>query len=87
MKLPLQGRKNIGQATARDLQELGIATLEQLAAADGHEMYERICKLRGVRQDPCVLDTYLAIVHNARTGEERTWWSFTPERKLRFPKG
>lgn len=81
VKLPLEGQPNVGPATARDLQRLGISSLDQLKGQDPREMYDRLCELTGLRQDPCVLDTFKAVVHNSRTGERRMWWTFTPERK------
>lgn len=80
-RLPLQGQPNIGPAIARDLQLLGIDSLESLASQSALQMYEKLCDLTASRQDPCVLDTFLAIVHNAKTGEHRMWWTFTDYRK------
>lgn len=77
----MQGEPNIGPAIARDLQLLGIETLPKLAEQDPLDMYDRLCALSGSRQDPCVLDTFMAVVHNAKTGDRRMWWTFTPERK------
>jgi hypothetical protein len=39
-----------------------------------------------VRQDPCVLDVFMSIVHFMDGGEALPWWSFTEERKRSYRK-
>ena len=77
----LQTIPNVGPATAKDLLILGIATPEALKGKDPVKLYRDLESLTGSRQDPCVLDTLMAAVHFAETGERRTWWSFTESRK------
>ena len=43
------------------------------------------CVATATRQDPCVLDTFLAVVDFMNGHPPRAWWEFTPERKKRFP--
>jgi hypothetical protein len=74
---------NIGPSMAQDLLSLGIQTPEDLKGRDPVQLYRHLEELTGARQDPCVLDTFMAAVHFAETGERRTWWSFTEERKRR----
>lgn len=83
MKTDIRSLKNVGPATYRDLQLLGITTLEQLAAADPDELYWRLAELTGAKQDPSVWDVFAAIIHEARTGEKTPWWQWTPIRKKR----
>lgn len=78
MKIP-----NVGPATAGDLHRLGITRVEQLARRDPEAMYRALCRKDGVRHDPCVRDVFAAVVHFAKTGRARMWWTFTPERKRR----
>jgi len=78
---PLSCLRNVGPATLKDLQILGITTIEQLARADPHHLYEQLQELTGVKHDPCVLDVFMAIVHEARTGKKTNWWDWTPLRK------
>ena len=80
----LQTMPNIGPAMAGDLILMGIHSPEELKGQDPMKLYRRLEELSGVRQDPCVLDTFMAAVHYAETGERRTWWSFTSERKAMF---
>jgi hypothetical protein len=72
---------NIGPSMAADLLSLGIESPEALRGQDPMILYRKLEDLTGVRQDPCVLDTFMSAVHFAETGERRTWWSFTSERK------
>lgn len=80
-KSPLAQLRNIGPAMLGDFELLGIKTLDQLAAQEPYLLYRRLEKKSGQRQDLCVLDTFMAAIHQARTGEALPWWSFTPRRK------
>lgn len=73
---------NVGPATRRDLADLGINSVKELAQADADELYVRLSALRGP-QDPCVWDVFAAAIHQARTGEATKWWEWTKERKKR----
>ena len=77
----LQTLPNVGPATAADLLRLGVSSVDDLSRRDPKELYERISALDGVRHDPCVLDTYAAAIHAARTGEAVPWWEFSDARK------
>ena len=72
---------NIGKAMAADFARLGIARPQDLARCDPDEMYRRIGELDGMPHDPCVLDTYRAVVDFAKGGPPRPWWDYTPMRK------
>jgi hypothetical protein len=74
---------NVGPAVARYLARLGITEPDQLADRDPFEMYERLCAIDGRRYDPCLLDTFMSVVDQARGGPRRPWWEFTAERKRR----
>ena len=80
----LQTIPNIGPSLAQDLYDLGYREPKDLKRQDPFAMYKKLCKKSGTRQDPCVLDTFMAAVHYADTGEARKWWEFTPERKETF---
>jgi hypothetical protein len=79
--------RNIGPAMRRDLERLGVRTAAQLARHDPDRLYRRLATLTGVRQDPCVWDTFAAAIHQARTGEALPWWHFTADRKRRMAEG
>ena len=72
---------NVGPAIAKTLRSIGIEKPEQLVGRDPQELYVLLCEKRGKRQDPCVLDVLMSVVHFMNGGEARVWWSFTAERK------
>ncbi len=72
---------NVGKRIADDLRQLGMETPLQLCGKDPYEMYERLCAQTGVRQDPCLLDTFIAAVRFMDGGPALPWWAFTAERK------
>ncbi len=78
---------NVGAATRRDFDLLGITTVEQLASSDADELYVRLNAVTGQRHDPCAWDVFAAAIHQARTGEALAWWTWTPERKRRQKTG
>lgn len=73
--------KNVGPATLRDLEILGISRISELAKKDPEKLYKQLEQKTGYRHDPCVLDTLTAIVHEAKTGEKLPWWHFSAIRK------
>lgn len=76
---------SVGPAMVADLRQLGVKTVAQLARKNPERLYERLCRLTGVRQDPCVLDTFCAAVAQARDPklprERRNWWYWSRKRK------
>lgn len=80
----LEQLPNIGPSLADDLRSVGIQTPQQLASEDAFALYQTLCAISGKRQDPCVLDTFIAAVEFMRGGEPRPWWAFTAQRKARF---
>jgi hypothetical protein len=74
---------NVGPAVARMLERLGISSIDDLRAQDGQELYDRLGGLDGQAPDPCVLDTFRAVVDYANGGPERPWWEYSRERKAR----
>ena len=73
--------RNIGKAMLADFALLDIDSVEVLARCEPLELYDRLGALTGQRQDPCVLDTFVAAIHEARTGERLDWWVFSRARK------
>ena len=72
---------NIGPAMARDLELIGIRVPKDLVGRDPLELYKLLCERTGVRQDPCVLDTFMSITDYVGGGEPRSWWTYSDERK------
>ena len=80
----LEDLPNIGPALAGDLRLLGIETPAQLVGRNPLVMYRDLCAATGTRQDPCVLDVFMALTDFAGGGEARPWWTDTSERKIRY---
>jgi hypothetical protein len=78
---------NVGPATYKDLEILGIDSIQQLSKADPDELYARLQNLTGQRHDPCVWDVFVAIIHEAKTGEKTPWWRCTAIRKRKKQNG
>jgi Pathogenicity locus len=72
---------NVGPAVARKLQRLGFHSVTDLRGQDGRELFERFCVLEGAEQDPCLLDTFMAVADFADGGPARPWWEYSRERK------
>jgi len=78
---------SIGPAMLKDFEMLGIRSVEELARRDPQRMYEKMERLTGQRQDPCVLDTFCAAVAQAKNprlpAEKCQWWWWSKKRKQR----
>jgi hypothetical protein len=72
---------NVGKRMAEDFRRLGLPHPHMLAGRDPYALYDRMNELTGVRQDPCVLDTYIAAVRYMEGAPKRPWWHYTAERK------
>ena len=80
----LEQLPNIGPSIAQDLRLLGVLHPQELAALDALVLYRQLCSATGKRQDPCVLDTFMAACDFMRGAAPRPWWDYTPERKALY---
>ncbi len=80
----LEDLPNIGPAMAADLRALGITHPRELAHRDAFVLYQSLCVLSGKRQDPCVLDTFMAATDFMRGAAPAPWWAYTAQRKLLY---
>jgi hypothetical protein len=84
-KRELRDLISIGPAMLRDFEMLGVGSVAELAKRDPRRMYERLGRILGQRQDPCVLDTFCAAVAQARNprlpAEQCQWWWWSRRRK------
>lgn len=80
----LEQLPNVGPSLAAELRRVGIVEPRMLAAVDGWTLYQRLCRVTGRRQDPCVLDTFLAVCDFMRGAPPRPWWHYTARRKAEF---
>jgi hypothetical protein len=77
---PLQVIPGIGPSLAADLRLLGYRAVSDLKDADPEAMYQRLCRLTGERQDPCVLYVFrCAVYYASRTRHQPEllkWWNW-----------
>jgi hypothetical protein len=79
----LEQLPNVGPAMAGDLRLLGIQHPADLRGRDAFALYRALERATGHRQDPCVLDTFMAIVDFMEGAAPKPWWAYTAERKQR----
>ena len=80
----LEQLPNIGPALAAGLRLIGIREPADLRGKDAFVLYQKLCAATGQRQDPCVLDTFMAAPDFMRGAPAAPWWSYTPQRKALF---
>ncbi len=80
----LEQLPNIGPSIAQDLRLLGVMQPQDLARLDALALYRQLCSATGKRQDPCVLDTFMAACDFMRGAAPRPWWDYTAERKATY---
>jgi len=80
----LEQLPNIGPSIAADLRSIGVQHPAELAQSDAFHLYQQLCRASGRRQDPCVLDTFIAAVDFMRGAEPRPWWAYTAARKAQY---
>lgn len=78
--LALEQLPNIRPSMAADLRA-GHRPARDLATRDAYALYQALCRLSGARQDPCVLDTFMAATDFMRGAPAAPWWAYTAERK------
>jgi len=76
---------NVGPQIASALFRIGIDRPVDLVGRERFEMYQALCKIDGVRHDPCVLDVFISLERFMAGEEPRVWWTFTGERKSSYP--
>jgi hypothetical protein len=83
----LQDLISLGPAMVRDLQLLGVGSVAELARQNPENLYKKLCRIIGERQDICVLDVFRAGVAQARNprlpAEQCQWWYWSRRRKAK----
>lgn len=80
----LEQLPNIGPSLAADLRRLGIQHPTELRTRDPFQLYQALCRATGRRQDPCVLDTFMAVTDFMRGAAPAPWWHYTAQRKQTY---
>jgi hypothetical protein len=80
----LQSIPGIGPSLARDLRDLGITRVAGLRRRNPERLYTQLNRLRGSRQDPCVLYAFRCAAYYARTPRPSPrllqWWHWKDRR-------
>ena len=56
----------IGKKFLAHFERLGVRNVDQLKKQDGQQLYHNLCEITGMRRDPCVEDTLVCAVAQAR---------------------
>jgi hypothetical protein len=80
----LEQLPNIGPSLAANLRLIGVTDPRQLRGKDAFVLYQKLCAATGQRQDPCVLDTFMAATDFMSGAPAAPWWKYTPQRKALF---
>ena len=76
----LQRIPGVGPSIARDLCDLGIRRVSDLAGADAEALYAQLCALRGAHIDRCMLYVFRCAVYYAGDGPHDPallkWWAW-----------
>jgi hypothetical protein len=75
---------NVGPATASDFARLGIARPGDLVGLDAYALHAQLEAHTGVRQDPCVIDVFLAAIDYMNGAPATPWWRYTPVRRAQL---
>jgi Pathogenicity locus len=80
----LEQLPNIGPSLAADLRLIGIESPRELKGRDAFVLYQTLAAATGTRQDPCVLDTFMAAVDFMNGAAAAPWWAYTAQRKVLY---
>ena len=72
---------NVGPATIRYLNIIGISTPFDLIGQDPISMYSELCFTTNKQFDPCLADVFISAVRFMEGAPARNWWDYTKERK------
>lgn len=80
----LEQLPNIGPSLAADLRQIGVRHPRDLRGKEAFALYQKLCTATGRRQDPCVLDTFMAATDFMSGAQAAPWWYYTARRKAMF---
>ena len=75
---------NVGPATIRYLNILGIKKPFELIGQNPYSMYRELCTITGKQFDPCLADVFISAVKFMEGTPPQKWWHYTEERKKRL---
>ena len=77
---------NVGPATIRYLNILGIKKPFELIGQDPYSMFHELCQVTGKQFDPCLADVFISAVKFMEGAPPHRWWHYTEERKRTLSK-
>ncbi|MBY0538134.1 helix-hairpin-helix domain-containing protein [Patescibacteria group bacterium] len=77
---------NVGKAVAQKLIMLNLKSPSDLKTKDAYALYTKLNKLTGMRNNPCLLDTFIAAIDFMNGAPSRYWFYYTKDRKKQYPK-
>jgi nucleotidyltransferase/DNA polymerase involved in DNA repair len=76
----LQTMPGIGPSLARDLRDLGVRRVGDMAGKSPEELYQRLCRMRKRLQDPCLLYAFRCAKYYALRKSHDSklllWWNW-----------
>lgn len=75
---------NVGKATIRYLNIVGVNSPIELIGQNPYSMFRELCEITGKQFDPCLADVFISAVRYMEGAPERKWWYYTEERKKQF---
>ena len=73
---------NVGPATIKYLNVLGINRPFELIGRNPYSMFRELCKVAGKQFDPCLADVFISAVRYMEGEPAQKWWYYTEERKI-----
>jgi hypothetical protein len=77
----LQALPNVGAAVSAMLVRVGIEHPDDLADWTAETLFEKVCAVDGRRHDPCLLDTFAAVIDHVNGAPPHPWWHYSRHRK------
>jgi hypothetical protein len=77
--------RSVGPATVEDFRQMGITRVDQLVGRDPRRLYDKINRIKGQKQDVCLLDVFQCAVKQAEDpnlpAAHRNWFYWSKVRK------
>ena len=77
---------NVGPATIRCLNMLGVSKPFELIGQDPYSMFKKLCTITGKNVDPCLADVFISAVKFMEGAPPQKWSYYTEERRKHFQK-
>lgn len=79
-----QNIPNVGPRIERDFLTLGFTDPQELKGRDPYILYKDLCQKTKTKHDPCVLDTFIAVVDFMNGAQAKPWYEYTTYRKKTY---